>query len=213
MYLALGVNLEGHKELLGMWLSENEGAKFWLNVLTELQNRGVKDILIACVDGLKGFPDAITAVYPDAQIQLCIVHRVRHSMKFVPWKDYKAVTADLKQIYQSVTEEEALKSLDEFTQRWDEKYPQISKSWRAHWHNLNTLFNYPDDIRRAIYTTNAIESLNSVIRKSTKKRKVFPTDDSAIQEASKRWTMPIRNWKPALNRFMIEFEDRLIEYI
>ncbi len=141
-------------------------------------------------------------------------------MKFVPWKDYKAVTADLKQIYQSITEEEALKALDEFAQRWDEKYPQISKSWRAHWHNLNTLFNYPDDIRRAIYTTNAIESLNSVIRKSTKKRKVFPTDDSAIkvvylaiQEASKRWTMPIQNWKPALNRFMIEFEDRLIEYI
>jgi transposase-like protein len=130
------------------------------------------------------------------------------------------VTADLKQIYQSVTEEEALKALDEFAQRWDEKYPQISKSWRSEWHNLNTLFNYPDDIRRAIYTTHAIESLNSVIRKSTKKRKVFPTDDSAIkvvylaiQEASKRWTMPIRNWKPALNRFMIEFEDRLIEYI
>ena len=141
-------------------------------------------------------------------------------MKFVPWKDYKAVTADLKQIYQSVTEEEALKALDEFALRWDEKYPQISKSWRSEWHNLNTLFNYPDDIRRAIYTTTAIESLNSVIRKSTKKRKVFPTDDSAIkvvylaiQEASKRWTMPIRNWKPALNRFMIEFEDRLIEYI
>ena len=132
----------------------------------------------------------------------------------------QSVTADLKQIYQSVTEEEALKAPDEFAHRWDEKYPQISKSWRARWHHLNTLFNYPDDIRRAIYTTNAIESLNSVIRKSTKKRKVFPTDDSAIkivhlaiQEASKRWTMPIRNWKPALNRFMIEFEDRLIEYI
>jgi len=220
VYLALGVNLEGHKELLGLWLSENEGAKFWLNVLTELQNRGVKDILIACVDGLKGFPDAITAVYPEAQIQLCIVHMVRNSMKFVPWKDYKAVTADLKQIYQSVTEEDALKSLDQFAGRWDEKYPQISKSWHSHWHNLNTLFNYPEDIRRAIYTTNAIESLNSVIRKSTKRRKVFPTDDSAtkviylaIQEASKKWTMPIRNWKAALNRFMIEFEDRLKDYI
>lgn len=220
IYLALGVNLEGQKELLGMWLSENEGAKFWLNVLTELQNRGVKDILIACVDGLKGFPDAITAVFPETQIQLCIVHMVRNSMKFVPWKDYKAVTADLKRIYQSVTEEEALLALDQFAQCWDDKYPQISKSWRTHWENINPLFNYPQDIRKAIYTTNAIESLNSVIRKATKKRKVFPTDESAmkviylaIQNASKKWTMPIRDWKPALNRFMIEFEDRLTDYI
>ncbi len=220
VYLALGVNLEGHKELLGMWLSENEGAKFWLNVLTELQNRGVKDILIACVDGLKGFPDAINTVYPYAHIQLCIVHMVRNSMKFVPWKDYKAIAADLKAIYQATTEEKALLSLDQFAERWDEKYPQISKSWRAHWQNLNTLFNYPEDIRKAIYTTNAIESLNSVIRKAIKKRKLFPTDDSAkkviylaSQQASKKWTMPIRNWKPALNRFMIEFEERLTDYI
>lgn len=220
IYLALGVNLEGQKELLGMWLSENEGAKFWLGVLTELQNRGVKDILIACVDGLKGFPDAINTVYPQAQIQLCIVHMVRNSMKFVPWKDYKAIAADLKAIYQSATEDEALLSLDKFAERWDDKYPQISKSWRAHWQNLNTLFNYPQDIRKAIYTTNAIESLNSVIRKATKKRKLFPTDDSAkkviylaIQQASKKWTMPIRNWKPALNRFIIEFEERLTDYI
>lgn len=220
VYLALGVNLEGQKELLGMWLSENEGAKFWLNVLTELQNRGVKDILIACVDGLKGFPDAINTVYPDTHIQLCIVHMVRNSMKFVPWKDYKAIAADLKAIYQATTEEKALQSLDQFAERWDEKYPQISKSWRAHWHNLNTLFNYPQDIRKAIYTTNAIESLNSVIRKAIKKRKLFPTDDSAkkvvylaSQQAAKKWTMPIRNWKPALNRFMIEFEERLTDYI
>ena len=216
IFLALGVNLEGHKDLLGMWIAENEGAKFWLNVLTELQNRGVKDILIACVDGLKGFPDAINAVYPDTRIQLCIVHMVRNSVKFVPWKDYKPVTADLKQIYQSVTEEEALKALDAFSERWDGKYPQISKSWRSHWQNLNTLFEYPEDIRKAIYTTNAIESLNSVIRKAIKKRKLFPSDDSArkvvylaILDASKKWTMPIRNWKAALNRFMIEFEDRL----
>jgi len=220
IYLALGVNLEGHKELLGMWLSENEGAKFWLNVLTELQNRGVKDILIACVDGLKGFPDAITTVFPQTQIQLCIIHMVRNSMKFVPWKNYKAIAADLKQIYQSATEEEALLALDQFAERWDEHYPQISKSWRNHWENINTLFNYPPDIRKAIYTTNAIESLNSVIRKATKKRKLFPTDDSAkkviylaIREASKKWTMPIRDWKPALNRFIIEFEDRLTDYI
>ena len=220
VYLALGVNMEGHKELLGLWLSENEGAKFWLNVLTELQNRGVKDILIACVDGLKGFPEAINTAFPQTQVQLCIVHMVRNSLKYVTWKDYKAVTADLKQIYQSVTEEEALLALDRFSDRWDDKYPQISRSWRAHWHNLNTLFNYPQEIRKAIYTTNAIESLNSVIRKAIKKRKLFPTDDSAkkviylaIQAAAKKWTMPIRNWKLALNRFMIEFEDRLAEYI
>ena len=173
VYLALGVNLEGQKELLGLWLSENEGAKFWLNVLTELQNRGVKDILIACVDGLKGFPDAINTVFPHTQIQLCIVHMIRNSMKYVPWKDYKAVTTDLKRIYQSVTEEEALLALDQLGERWDDKYPQISRSWRSHWDNLNTLFNYPQDIRKAIYTTNAIESLNSVIRKAIKKRKLF----------------------------------------
>ena len=220
IYLALGVNMEGQKELLGLWLSENEGAKFWLNVLTELQNRGVKDILIACVDGLKGFPDAINTAFPNTHIQLCIVHMVRNSVRLVPWKDYKPVTADLKQIYQSATEEEALQALERFAERWDAKYPQISKSWYAHWDNLNTLFNYPQDIRKAIYTTNAIESLNSVIRKAIKKRKLFPTDDSAkkviylaIQQASRKWTMPIRNWKMALNRFMIEFEDRLADYI
>ena len=220
IYLALGVNMEGHKELLGMWLSANEGAKFWLGILTELQNRGVKDILIACVDGLKGFPDAIQTVFPQTQIQLCIVHMVRNSMKFIPWKDYKPVTADLKRIYQSASEDEALQALDDFAQHWDDKYPQISRSWRDHWDNLNTLFQYPADIRKAIYTTNAIESLNSVIRKVIKKRKLFPTDDSAkkviylaIQEASRKWTMPIRNWRAAMNRFMIEFEDRLADYV
>ncbi len=216
----MGVNLEGQKELLGLWLSENEGAKFWLGVMTELQNRGVKDILIACVDGLKGFPDAIQAVYPQTKIQLCIVHMVRNSVKFVPWKDYRIVTADLKQIYQAATEEEALLALDRFEERWQDKYPQISRSWRANWDNLNTLFAYPSDIRKAIYTTNAIESVNSVIRKAVKKRKVFPNDDSAkkviylaIQDASKKWTMPIRDWKSALNRFMIEFEERLQGYL
>ncbi len=194
IYLALGVNMEGHKELLGLWISENEGAKFWLNVLTEHQNRGVKDILIACADGLKGFPDAINTAFPQTQIQLCIVHMVRNAMKYVPWKDYKAVAADLKRIYQSVTEEEALLALDQFANRWDDKYPQISRSWRGHWDNLNTLFNYPEDIRKAIDTTNAIESVNSVIRKAIKKRKLFPTDDSAkkviypaIIDASKKW--------------------------
>ena len=220
IYLALGVNMAGRKELLGMWLSDNEGAKFWLGILTELQNRGVKDILIACVDGLKGFPEAIQTVYPKTQIQLCIVHMVRHAMKYVSWKDYKPVAADLKRIYQSTTEDEALQALETFASRWDDKYPQISRSWRDHWDNLNTLFNYPADIRKAIYTTNAIESLNSVIRKVIKKRKLFPTDDSArkviylaIQEAAKKWTMPIHNWKAAMNRFMIEFEDRLVDYV
>ena len=220
IYLALGINLEGHKELLGLWLSENEGAKFWLNVLTELQNRGLKDILIACVDDLKGFPDAINIVFPDTQIQLCIVHMVRNSIKYVPWKDYKPVTADLKRIYQSATEEEALLALNQFADHWDEKYPQISRCWRAHWENINTLFSYLEDIRKVIYTTNAIESLNSVIRKAIKKRELFPTDESAqkvvylaIRDAAKKWTMPIRDWKAALNRFIILFEDRLVDYV
>lgn len=220
IYLALGVNLSGHKELLGLWLAETEGARFWLGILTELQTRGVKDILIACMDGLKGFPDAIGNVFPDTQVQLCIVHMVRNAMKYVVWKDYKAVAADLKQIYQSATEDEALLALERFAERWDHKYPHISRTWRQHWQNLSTLFRYPDDIRKAIYTTNAVESLNSVIRKAVKKRKLFPSDDSArkvvylaIMDASKRWTMPIRNWKGALNRFIIEFEDRLTEYV
>ena len=220
LYLALGVNLEGHKELLGMWLAENEGAKFWLSVLTELRSRGVNDILIACVDGLKGFPEAISSEYPHTQVQLCIVHMVRNSMRFVPWKDYKAVTADLKRIYQAATEQEALAELERFETKWDEEYPQISKSWRNNWGNLNTFFGYPPAIRRAIYTTNAIESLNSVIRKATRQRKVFPSDASAykvvylaIMDASKKWTMPIRNWKPALNRFTIEFGERVTAYL
>ncbi|NRB40240.1 MAG: IS256 family transposase [Pseudomonadales bacterium] len=220
IYLVLGINIEGHKELLGMWISENEGAKFWLSVLTDLQNRGVQHMLIACVDGLKGFPDAINSTFPDAKIQLCIVHMVRNSLKFVPWKDYKAVTADLKSIYQSITEQEASLELDRFADKWDEKYPQISKSWRSNWENLITIFYYPADIRKVIYTTNAIESLNSVIRKSVKTRKVFPSDDAAlkvvflaIESAFKKWTMPIRNWKPALNRFMIEFEEQLAPHI
>ncbi|WP_145509125.1 IS256 family transposase [Yersinia alsatica] len=220
VFLALGINLEGQKELLGMWMAENEGAKFWLNVLTELKNRGLQDIFIACVDGLKGFPEAINSVYPQTHIQLCIIHMVRNSLKYVSWKDYKGVTRDLKAVYQSATEEAALQSLAAFSQSWDDKYPQISKSWRAHWENLNTFFNYPADIRKAIYTTNAIESLNSVIRHAIKKRKVFPTDESvrkviylAIQEASKKWSMPIRNWRQAMSRFIIEFEDRLIGHI
>ncbi|UWS31888.1 IS256 family transposase [Erwinia pyrifoliae] len=220
VFLALGINTEGQKELLGMWLAENEGAKFWLSVLTELKNRGLQDILIACVDGLKGFPDAINSVYPQTNIQLCIIHMVRNSLKYVSWKDYKAVTGGLKTVYQAPTEEAALMALDKFAGIWDEKYPQISKSWRAHWENINTFFGYPADIRKAIYTTNAIESLNSVIRAAIKKRKVFPTDDSvrkviylAIKDASKKWNMPIQNWRLAISRFIIEFGDRLSDHI
>ncbi|EJM8643366.1 IS256 family transposase [Salmonella enterica] len=220
VFLALGINTEGRKELLGMWLAENEGAKFWLNVLTELKNRGLQDILIACVDGLKGFPDAINSVYPQTHIQLCIIHMVRNSLKYVAWKDYKAVTSGLKTVYRAPTEEAALMELDSFADAWDDKYPQISKSWRAHWENLNTFFNYPPDIRKAIYTTNAIESLNSVIRAAIKKRKVFPTDDSvrkviylAIKDASKKWSMPIQNWRLAMSRFIIEFGDRLSDHL
>jgi putative transposase len=220
IYLALGINVEGHKELLGLWMSENEGAKFWLSVLTDLQNRGVKHVLIACVDGLKGSPEAINATFPDAKVQLCIVHMVRNSLKFVPWKDYREVTTDLKRIYQSVSEEEAALELDRFEEKWADKYPQISKSWRANWPNLITLFDYPQDIRKVIYTTNAIESLNSVIRKSVKTRKVFPNENSAlkvvylaIEAASKKRTMAIRDWKAALNRFMIEFEEQLAPHV
>jgi putative transposase len=220
IYLALGVNLEGQKELLGMWISENEGAKFWLSILTELKNRGLEEILIACVDGLSGFPEAIEVVYPKARVQLCIIHQVRNSLKYVSWKDYKAVTADLKQIYRSATEDEALQELENFSEKWDEKYSQIAKSWNAHWANLRTIFDFPEEIRQAIYTTNAIESLNSVIRKATKKRKIFPTDESALkvvylatQAAAKKWTMPIQNWKQAMNRFAIEFEEQLTPYL
>ncbi|BBI92125.1 IS256 family transposase [Serratia symbiotica] len=220
VFLALGINTEGQKELLGMWLAENEGAKFWLSVLTELKNRGLQDILIACVDGLKGFPDAINSVYPQTHIQLCIIHRVHNSLKYVAWKDYKAVTSGLRTVYQAPTEEAALTALDAFAGVWDDKYPQISKSWRTHWENLNTFFGYPADIRKAIYTTNAIESLNSVIRAAIKKRKVFPTDDSvrkviylAIKDASKKWSMPIQNWRMAMSRFIIEFGDRLNDHL
>ena len=220
VFLALGINTEGQKELLGMWLAENEGAKFWLSVLTELKNRGLQDILITCVDGLKGFPDAINSVYPQTHIQLCIIHMVRNSLKYVSWKDYKAVTSGLKMVYQAPTEEAALMALDKFAEAWDDKYPQISKSWRTHWENLNTFFGYPPDIRKAIYTTNAIESVNSVIRAAIKKRKVFPTDDSvrkvvylAIKDASKKWSMPIQNWRLAMSRFIIEFGDRLSDHL
>ncbi len=215
VYLALAVNTEGLKEPLGLWIAETEGAKFWMNVLTELQNRGVQDIFIACLDGLTGFPEAIATVYPKTKVQLCIVHQVRNSVKFVSYKDRKSVTADLKKIYSSISEQEARRELDLFAEKWDSQYPSISAGWYRNWENLITLFDYPDEIRRIIYTTNAIESVNSVIRKSIKNRKIFPNDGSAlkiiylaIEQASRKWSMPLRNWKPAMNRFAIEYDGR-----
>jgi len=216
IYVALGITMEGHKEVLGLWISKNEGAKFWLSVLTDLQNRGLQDVLIFCVDGLSGFPEAIEAVYPKAKVQLCIVHMVRNSVKYVGSKHQKEVCSDLRTIYSSVSEKQASKELENFKQKWNDKYPAIYQSWFNNWKNLITIFEYPADIRKVIYTTNAIESLNSVIRKAIKNRRVFPHDESAlktifmaVEHASKKWTMPIHNWKPALNRFVIEFQDRI----
>lgn len=215
-YLALGVNQDGKKELLGIWISQNEGAKFWLNVMTELKNRGLEDIFVACVDGLKGFPEAIEAVFPKTKTQLCIVHMVRNSLRFVSWKDKKEVSADLKRIYSATTVEEAEIYLNEFSDKWDKQFPSISRSWVNNWENIIPFFSYGKDIRRAIYTTNAIESLNASLRKVIKNKRVFPSDDAAIKllflalrNISKKWTMPIQNWKPAMNQFSIMYEDRM----
>ena len=216
IYLAIGVNLDGLKEVLGIWTAETEGAKFWLLVVTELKNRGVKDIFIACVDGLKGFPEAIETVFPDTQVQLCLVHMVRHSLKYVAWRHRKEVANDLKAIYQSATIEEAEMHLEQFESKWSSSYPTIGKSWRRNWERITPLFSYPSDIRKAIYTTNTIESVNMSLRRITKNRGSFPSDESilrllylALRNISKRWTMPIRNWKLALNQFTIIFENRM----
>ena len=225
VYLAIGVTMSGQKEVLGLWLAQTEGAKFWLQVVTELRNRGVQDIFIACVDGLKGFPEAIEAVFPHATVQLCIVHMVRHSLNYVSWKDRSAVAADLKHIYTSATVEEAELRLAEFETQWDGQYLPISQSWRRNWPRLIPFFDYPPEIRKVIYapkevplgdTTNAIESVNMSLRKVTKNRGAFPSDESlvklfylALRNISKKWTMPIRDWKAALNRFTIQFEGRL----
>jgi putative transposase len=216
VYLAIGINLDGAKEVLGMWVSENEGAKFWLQVVTELKNRGVQDIFIACVDGLKGFPEAIETVYPATQVQLCIVHMVRNSLRFVSWKQRKEVAADLKLIYQSATAEQAETELTAFEEKWDNTHPTISQSWRRNWTQVIPFFAYPADIRKVIYTTNAIESLNMSLRKVTKNRGSFPNDEAmlkllylALRNIAKKWTLPIRDWKAAMNRFSILFEDRM----
>ena len=218
VYMALGVNLDGNKEVLGLWIAKEEGAKFWLKVVTEIKNRGVKDMFIACVDGLKGFPEAIESVYPETQVQLCVVHMVRNSLRFVPWKDKKAVVADLKTIYTATNAEEAKENLKAFRIKWNEKYPTIADSWERNWEGLIPFLSYPDYIRKAIYTTNAIESLNRSLRKVTKNRGSFPNDESALKllylaltNISKKWTMPIRLWKQALNQFAILFPGRLEE--
>jgi putative transposase len=215
IHLALGVNLSGQKELLGLWMATNESSKFWLSILTELQNRGVKDIFIACVDGLTGFPEAIEAVFPKTRVQLCIVHLIRNSLSYVSYKDRKALAADLKKVYGAPTEAAAEQALVEFGELWDKQYPTISKSWLNHWQRIIPFFAFPHDIRKAIYTTNAIESMNMTLRKVLRNHRCFPTDESAmkvvylaLQNISKKWTMPIRDWKAALNRFAIEFEDR-----
>jgi len=212
LYLALGVNMDGNKEILGMWIAKNEGAKFWLSVITELKNRGIEQIYIACVDGLKGFPEAINTIFPETQVQLCIVHMVRHSLNYVPWKDQKAVAADLKEIYTAPTVEIAEVCLNNFRHKWDRLYPTIADSWKRNWHGIIPFLSYPNYIRKAIYTTNAIESINRQIRKIIKSKGAFPNDESvmklvflALQNAAKRWTMPIRDWKLALNQFTILF--------
>lgn len=216
VYLALGVNMDGHKELLGIWIAKTEGAKFWLGIITELQNRGVKDIFIACVDGLKGFPEAIEAVFPQTQVQLCIVHMVRNSTRFVDWKDRKDLCKDLKTIYTASTEQQAEIALDQFAEKWDDKYPMISQSWRNNWVNIIPFFEYPADIRKAIYTTNAIESLNRSLRKVIKTKGAFPSEASimkifylALENIAKKWTMPIRCWNSAVHQFAIKFGDRM----
>jgi transposase-like protein len=216
VYLALAIRLDGQKELLGIWIEQNEGAKFWMGIMNELKTRGVKDILIAAVDGLTGFPDAINTVFPKTEVQLCIVHMVRNSVKYVSFKDRKAVTGALKKIYLAPSAELAEAALDEFASAWDFKYPMISKSWRTRWNEVIPFLKFSPDIRKAIYTTNAIESVNYTIQKIIKNRQSFPNDEAAmklvfmgLQHISKKWTMPIRDWGAALNQFAIIYGDRV----
>jgi putative transposase len=216
VYLAIGVTMEGLKEVLGLWIAQTEGAKFWLQVVTELKNRGVRDILIACVDGLKGFPEAIEGIFPQTVVQLCIVHLVRHSLNYVSWKQRKEVAQDLKTIYTAATETEAEQRLTQFSVKWDAKYPMIAKSWHSNWTRVIPFFAHPPEIRRVIYTTNAIESLNMSLRKVTKARSSFPNDDAvfkllylALRNIAKQWTRSIPEWPAALNRFAIIYENRL----
>lgn len=215
VYLALGVNLEGQKDLLGLWIAETEGSKFWLSVLTELKARGVQDIFIACIDGLTGFAEAIETAFTKTQVQQCVVHMVRNSLAYVNYKDRKKVAADLRSIYAAPTEQSAELQLEAFATKWDATYPYISKSWRQHWTRLTPCFQYPADIRRVVYTTNTIESVNASLRKVMRQRGAFPSDDSvhkvmylALRNIKKRWNMPVFHWSAALNHFRIFFDDR-----
>jgi transposase-like protein len=215
-YTVLGVNLEGKKEILGLYLNESEGAKFWLQVLTDLQNRGVQDILIASVDGLKGFPEAINTIFPQTEVQLCVVHQIRNSLRYVASKDQKQFATELKTVYQAFTKEEAETALDKLEGKWGKKYPIIFESWRNKWDNLSHYFKYPEPIRRIIYTTNIIESVHRQFRTLTKTKGAFPNDNSllkllyaGIQNAEKKWTMPIRNWSLTISQLNIFFKDRL----
>jgi transposase-like protein len=216
VYVALGIDLSGQKDVLGLWISENEGAKFWLGNLTEMKNRGMQDMLIACTDNLTGMSEAISAVYPQTEHQLCVVHQIRNSLRYVSYKDRKKLVEDLKPIYTASTEEEALLALESFDSRWSKQYPQIAKSWYANWENLIIFLQYPEAIRRVIYTTNAVESVNSQLRKVTKNKRVFPNDESVfkmlyltINYITRKWTMPVRDWGVAMAHFSIKFEGRI----
>lgn len=216
MYVVIGVNLEGNKEVLGLWAGQTEGAKFWLQVVTELKNRGVQDLYLACVDGLKGLPQAIETVFPKAQVQLCIVHLVRNSLHYVSWKERKAVAAELKPIYRAATAEDGWDQLGAFAEKWDDRYPSISQIWKRNWDQVRPFFAYPAEIRKVIYTTNAVESLNMSLRKVIKTRGSFPNEEAALkllylglERVAKKWTRPLQDWKAALNRFAIVFEDRV----
>jgi len=215
-YTVLGVTVEGKKEILGLYLGESEGAKFWLQVLTDLHNRGVEDILIASIDGLKGFPEAINAIFPNTEIQLCIVHQIRNSLKYVASKNQKQFAGELKSVYQAFTKEEAEAALDKLEEKWGKKYPIVFDSWYNNWENLSSYFKYPKDIRRIIYTTNIIESVHRQFRTLTKTKGAFPTDNSllkllyaGIRNAEKKWTMPIRNWSLTISQLNIHFKERL----
>jgi putative transposase len=216
IYVAIAVNMEGNKEVLGLWAAENEGAKFWLQILTDIQNRGAKDFFIACVDGLKGFPEAIESVYPRTEVQLCIVHLVRASLHYVNWKQRKEVAADLRLIYQAGTATEAEAQREAFARKWDAVYPMVSQVWRRNWERITPFFAYPGEIRKVIYTTNTIESLNMSLRKIIKMRGSFPNEDAAmkllylaLRNASKKWTVPVQNWSGVLNRFSILWPERM----
>ena len=216
VYIALGIDMDGRRDVLGMYVGENESAKFWLSILNGLKNRGVRDILIACIDGLTGFPQAISAVFPETEIQHCIIHQIRNSTRFVSYKDLKALMADLKRVYTASTEEIALLELEAFAEKWDSKYPTISKSWNENWATLSTYFKYPEEIRKIIYTTNTVEGFNRQLRKVTKNKSVFPTDDSllkmlylAAMDITRKWTGHRQDWGKIRAQLMIYFEDRL----